>query len=59
MHSNDVEAYVMKCCNFWFHSEVQFLRVFEVFLELVILTYFYAISIDFYAIKCLIYIYFV
>ena len=35
------------------------LRVFEVFLDLVILTDFYAISIDFYAVKCLTYIYFV
>ena len=36
--------------NFW--------RVFDVFLDLVILPYFYALSIDFYAVKCLIYIYF-
>ena len=34
-------------------------RVFDVFLDLVILPYFNAISIDFYAVKCLIYIYFV
>ena len=37
--------------NFW--------HVFDVFLDLVILPYFNAISIDFYAVKCLIYIYFV
>ena len=37
--------------NFW--------RVFNVFLDLVILPYFNAISMDFYAVKCLIYIYFV
>ena len=37
--------------NFW--------RVFDVFLDLVILPYFNAISMDFYAVKCLIYIYFV
>ena len=34
--------------NFW--------RVFDVFLDLVILPYFNAISMDFYAVKCLIYI---
>ena len=37
--------------NFW--------RVFDVFLDLVILPYFNAISMDFYAVKCLIDIYFV
>ena len=58
MHNNDQEACGMKCCSFWFHSEVKFWRVFEVFLDLVILPYFDAISIDFYAVKCLIYIYF-
>ena len=36
-----------------------FLRVFDVFLDFVILPYFNAISMDFYAVKCLIYIYFV
>ena len=36
--------------NFW--------RVFDVFLDLVILPYFNAISLHFYAVKCLIYIYF-
>ena len=37
--------------NFW--------RVFDVFLDLVILPYFNAISMDFYAVNDLIYIYFV
>ena len=37
--------------NFW--------RVFDVFLDFVILPYLNAISMDFYAVKCLIYIYFV
>ena len=36
-----------------------FRRVFDVFLDLVILPYFNAISMDFYAVKCLIDIYFV
>ena len=36
-----------------------FRRVFDVFLYFVILPYFNAISMDFYAVKCLIYIYFV
>ena len=40
--------------NFW-----RVFDVFDVFLDLVILPYFNAISIHFYAIKCLIYIYFV
>ena len=59
MHSNDLEACGKKCCYFWFHSEVKFLTRFDVFLDLVILPYFNAISIDFSAVKCLIYIYFV
>ena len=33
-----------------------FWRVFDVFLDLVILPYFYAIFMNFYAVKCLIYI---
>ena len=59
MHSSDLEACGKKCCYFWFHSEVKFLRVFDVFLDFIILRYFNAISMDFYAVKCLIYIYFV
>ena len=59
MHSNDLQACGMKCCYFWFHFEVKFLTRFVVFLDFVILPYFYAISIDFYAVKYLIYIYFV
>ena len=37
--------------NFW--------RIFDIFFDLVIFPYFYTIFIDFYAVKCLIYIYFV
>ena len=53
MHSNDLEACGKKCCYFWFHSEVKFLTRFDVFLDFVILHYFNAISMDFYAVKCL------
>ena len=42
---------------FLFHSELKFLTRFDVFLDLVILPYFNSISIDFYAVKCLIYMY--
>ena len=55
MDSNDLEACGKKCCYIWFHSEVKFLTRFDVFLDLVILPYFNAISMDFYAVKCLIY----
>ena len=27
IHSNDLEACVMKCCCFWFHSVVKFLTL--------------------------------
>ena len=47
MHSNDIEAFGKKCCYFWFHSEIKFLTRFDVFLDLVILPYFNAISMDF------------
>ena len=40
MHSNDLEACGIKCCNFWLHSEVKSLTRFDVFLDLVILPYF-------------------
>ena len=50
IHSNDLEAFGMKCCYFFSIPKVKFL---------VILPYFNAIFIDFYAVKCLIYIYFV
>ena len=50
MHSSDVEACGKKCCYFWFHSEVKFLMRFDVFLDFIILPYFYAISMDFYAV---------
>ena len=59
MHSNDLEACGKKFCYFWFHSEVKILTRFDVFLNFVILPYFNAISMDFYAVKCLIYVYFV
>ena len=59
MDSNDLEACGKKCCYFSFHSEVKFLTRFDVFLDFVILPYFNAISVDFYAVKCLNYIYFV
>ena len=48
----------MKCCYFWFNSEIKFLTRFDVFFDLVILLYFNANSIDFYVVKCLIYTYF-
>ena len=60
MHSNDLEACGMLYCYFWFHSKVKFLTRFRhLFGLIVILPYFNAISVDFYAVKCLIYIYFV
>ena len=46
-----LEAFGKKCCYFWFYSEVKFFTRFDVFLDLVILVYFYAISIDFCAVK--------
>ena len=49
MHSNDLEAFWMKYCYFWFHSEVKFLTRFRhLFGLIVILPYFNAISVDFY-----------
>ena len=59
MHSSDLQAFGKKCCYFWFHSEVKFWRVFDVFLDLVFLVYFNAISIDFYEVKSFICINFV
>ena len=47
MQSNDLGACGMKCCYIWFHSEVKFLTHFDVSLDLVILPYLNAISIDF------------
>ena len=38
---------------FGFIPKSNFWRDFDVFLDLVILPYFYAISLDFYAVKCL------
>ena len=51
MHSNDLEACGNKCRYFWFHSEVKFSTRFDVFLDLVILPYLSAISLDFVAVK--------
>ena len=60
MHSNDLEACGMLYCYFWFHSKVKFLTRFRhLFGLIVILPYFNAISVDCYALKRLIYIYFV
>ena len=59
MHNSDLEAIGKKCCYFLFHSEVKFLTRFYVFLDLVIFENLNAISIDFYAVKCIICIYFV
>ena len=60
MHSNDLEACGMLYCYFWFHSNVKFLiRFRHLFGLVVILPYFNAISVDFYVVNCLIYIYFV
>ena len=59
MDSNDLEACGKKCCYFWFHSEVNFWRVFDVFLDFVIFAYFNATLIDFYAVERIICIYFV
>ena len=44
MYGSDLKAYGKKRCYFWFHSEVKYLTVFYVFLDLVILVYFNAIS---------------
>ena len=59
MDSNDLEAFGKKCCYFWYHSKQNFWRIFDVFLDLVILANFNVISIHFYAVKCVICIYFV
>ena len=57
--NNDLEACGKKCYYFLFHSEVKFLTRFWRLFDFVILPYFNVISMDFYAVKCLIYIYFV
>ena len=59
MHSSDLETCGKKCCYFWFHSEVKFWRVFDVFLDFIKFALFNAISIDFYAVKSFICINFV
>ena len=51
MHSNDLEACGMLYCYFWFHSKVKFMTRFRhLFGLIVILLYFNAISVDFYAV---------
>ena len=51
MHSNDLEACGMLYSYFWFHSKVKFLTRFRHLFGLkVILPYFNAISVDFYAV---------
>ena len=59
IHSIYLEAFGKKCCYFWFHSEVKFLTCFDAFLDLDILVYFNAISVDFYSVKSFICISFV
>ena len=50
MHGNDLEACGMLYCYFWFHSKVKFLTRFRYHFGLiVIMPYFNAISVDFYA----------
>ena len=50
MHSNDLAACGLLYCYFWFHSKVKFLtRCRHLFGLIVILPYFNAISVDFYA----------
>ena len=51
MHSSDIEALGKKCCYFGFIRKSNFRRVFDIFLDLVILVYFNAISKDFFAVK--------
>ena len=49
MHSNDLEAYGMKCCSFWFHSEVKFLTRFW---RLFWLSHFALFQCNFYRFLC-------
>ena len=58
MDSNDLEAWGRSVVIFGSIPKSNFLRVFDVFLDLVILAYFNVISIHFYAVKCVICIYF-
>ena len=59
MRSNYLEAFGKKCCYFGFIRKSNFWRIFDVFLDLVILVYFNAISQDFYLVKSFICINFV
>ena len=54
MHSNYLETCRKKYCYFCFYSEAKFLTRSNVFLDLVILVYFNAISLDFYLVRSLI-----
>ena len=53
MRSNDLKACGKKSKYFLYHFEVKFLVRFERFFDLVVV-YFNAISIDFFAVKCFI-----
>ena len=57
MHSSDLEACGKKCCYFGSIPKLNFWRVFDVFLDLAIFANFNVISIDFYSVKGIIYIY--
>ena len=59
MHSNYLEAFGKSCYYFRFHSEVKFLKRFEVFLDLVVLVYFNAISIFLYGKELYLHLFFV
>ena len=50
MHECDLEGCGKKWCCFLFHSEVKSLTLFYVFLDLIILAHFHAISIYFYVV---------
>ena len=52
MHSNGPEACGKECCYFWFHSEVKFLKRFDIVFDFIVLSYFNAISKDCCAVKC-------
>ena len=57
MHSYGLEHVARSVVIFVSIPKSNFRLVFDVFLDLVILPYLHAISIEFYEIKCLIYIY--
>ena len=47
MHRNDLEAYGMKCCCFWFHFEAKFAAFCYISLDILLLPYFNVVGIDF------------